>query len=641
LRTNLSGNQFLYLILLLLTFFPESSIGQDRLLRRKTEFFQSIETLRLHPEKINLHPKSRTYNHDSLQHYYNKLLAWYSQNSLKINKWQQIAYFYETGHVQLSLELTDSAINSFESALLLLNQKQNPKEHLRLKAELAFAYRESNSYKKSNEIYLEILQLPIIQADTIEQNHFTYFLAENYENMGEYQKSMEMCWKLYNYSLKKKDFANASYNLIQIGRMAAYLEKDTSYFEYFHMANSLAAKSGVKKTIGNNFASTAYAYSKREFHDKALWYFQLSESYKPYLPVRDYLYCLSGLSTTYLKSDSLEKAFLYAKKSLQIASEIKGYQWMTESCKVVADYYLRVSKYDSARYYLKEAVTMNKLSGSERNTASLYRNLATVSTLLYDYKNAFLYLDTAYNAYNDFVTKTNNDKLAQLRNESDYYIHKAKILELVSHNKIEKEKSKKLAIMIAAVSIVLIMSILFSVLRRRQMKRLKDSYYSLVKKNIELDALTGKLTESEIYPERKTKSESIKDEQIIIRKLIKMLQTDNVFTNPDLSLKMLADELNTNTTYLSAIVNTHFNSNLKTLINKYRIEKARKLMISDQYKNYSMDGIAAEVGFRSRSGFYTAFKTVTGLTPTIYIENYKLVINESIAEQADEADSIS
>jgi YesN/AraC family two-component response regulator len=284
---------------------------------------------------------------------------------------------------------------------------------------------------------------------------------------------------------------------------------------------------------------------------------------------------------------------------------------------------------------------MNKLSGSERNTASLYRNLATVSTLLYDYKNAFLYLDTAYNAYNDFVTKTNNDKLAQLRNESDYYIHKAKILELVSHNKIEKEKSKKLAIMIAAVSIVLIMSILFSVLRRRQMKRLKDSYYSLVKKNIELDALTGKLTESEIYPERKTKSESIKDEQIIIRKLIKMLQTDNVFTNPDLSLKMLADELNTNTTYLSAIVNTHFNSNLKTLINKYRIEKARKLMISDQYKNYSMDGIAAEVGFRSRSGFYTAFKTVTGLTPTIYIENYKLVINESIAEQADEADSIS
>ena len=610
-------------------------------MRRKTEFFRSINELKLHPEKINLHPKSRTYNNDSLKIYYDELLTTYSKYASKYNKWQQITFFYETGLVQLSLELTDSAIISFESALLLLDKKQNPKEYLRLKAELAYAYRESSMYKKSNDIYNEILQLPLIQADTNEQMHFKYFLSENYENMGEYQKSMEMCRQLYDHSLRMNDLANASYSLIQLGRMAAYLEKDTSYFEYFHLANSLAAKSGKKKTIGNNFSSTAYAYSHRAYYEKALGYFLLSESYKQHLPVRDYLYCLSGTSSTYLKLDSLEKAFMYAKKSLQIASEIKGYQWMNESYQVLADYYLKIARYDSAGYYLNEALKMNKLSGSERNTANLYRKLSMVSTLLFDYKNAYFYLDTSYNAYFDFVTKANNDKLAQQRVESDYYIHKARIIELVSNNKIEKERNKRLAFMFAAISIILILSILFSVLRRRQMKRLKDSYYSLVKKNIELDALASRLTECETNPERKIKSENIKDEHIIISKLKKMLQTDNVFTNPDLSLKTLADELETNTTYLSAIVNTHFNCNLKTLINKYRIEKARKLMISDLYKNYSMDGIATEVGFRSRSGFYTAFKSVTGLTPTIYISTYKLIISESAPEHASESDSVS
>ncbi len=631
----------MYLILLLFTMSNTSALGQERLMRRKTEFFQSIEVLRLHPEKINLHPKSRTYNHDSLQIYYNQLTASYSQSESKFNKWQQITFLYEIGHVQLSLELSDSAIISFESALLLLDKKQNPKEYLRLKAELAYAYRELSMYKKSNDIYIEILQLPVIQSDTNEQMHFKYFLSENYENMGEYQKSMEMCRQLYNHSLRLNDFANASYSLIQLGRMAAYLEKDTSYFEYFHMANSLAAKSAAKKAIGNNFSSTAYAYSNRGYYEKALSYFLLSESFKQHMPVRDYLYCLSGISSTYLKLDSLEKAFSYAKRSLQIASAIKGYQWMTESCEVVADYYLKIARYDSAGYYLNEAIKTNKLSGSERNTANLYRKLSSVSILLFDYKNAYLYLDTSYNAYFDFVTKSNNDKLAQQRVESDYYIHKARIIELVSNNKIEKERNKRLAFMFAAISIILILSIMFSVLRRRQMKRLKDSYYSLVKKNIELDALASRLTECETNPERKFKSENIKDEHIIISKLKKMLQMDNVFTNPDLSLKMLADELETNTTYLSAIVNSHFNCNLKTLINKYRIEKARKMMISEQYKNYSMDGISAEVGFRSRSGFYTAFKSVTGLTPTIYIENYKLIINESVSENSSEPDTIS
>ncbi|MFK5856841.1 MAG: AraC family transcriptional regulator [Bacteroidota bacterium] len=100
------------------------------------------------------------------------------------------------------------------------------------------------------------------------------------------------------------------------------------------------------------------------------------------------------------------------------------------------------------------------------------------------------------------------------------------------------------------------------------------------------------------------------------------------YTNPELSLKSLADDLGTNTSYLSSAVNSHYNCNLPSLINKYRIDKARHLMVSDEFKHYSMEGIALEVGFKSRSVFYQSFKIITGLSPNLYVENYKLVISD-------------
>ena len=47
-----------------------------------------------------------------------------------------------------------------------------------------------------------------------------------------------------------------------------------------------------------------------------------------------------------------------------------------------------------------------------------------------------------------------------------------------------------------------------------------------------------------------------------------------------------------------------------------------------------MNGVATEVGFKSRSGFYQSFKTFTGLTPTQYTENYYLI-------QKNETDSLN
>jgi YesN/AraC family two-component response regulator len=98
--------------------------------------------------------------------------------------------------------------------------------------------------------------------------------------------------------------------------------------------------------------------------------------------------------------------------------------------------------------------------------------------------------------------------------------------------------------------------------------------------------------------------------------------------NQNISLTSLSEILNTNTTYLSAIINHHYGMNFKSLMHKYRIEEARKLLISNDSVNYSLEGIAFKVGYKSRSIFHQSFKEITGVTPAVYSRTFKKAESE-------------
>lgn len=53
---------------------------------------------------------------------------------------------------------------------------------------------------------------------------------------------------------------------------------------------------------------------------------------------------------------------------------------------------------------------------------------------------------------------------------------------------------------------------------------------------------------------------------------------------------------------------------------KLRIEHAKKLLQEGSADTLSIDGIGAQSGFSSRSGFYATFKAETGMTPSQYLE---------------------
>jgi AraC-like DNA-binding protein len=107
--------------------------------------------------------------------------------------------------------------------------------------------------------------------------------------------------------------------------------------------------------------------------------------------------------------------------------------------------------------------------------------------------------------------------------------------------------------------------------------------------------------------------------KLLISKLEHLMQHEKLFINEKLSIEDVAIKLDTNSKYVSQIINETFNKNFYHFINSYRIDEAKRLLTSKGNEKYSILGIAQSVGFVSKSTFNVAFKRFTGLTPTEYI----------------------
>lgn len=111
----------------------------------------------------------------------------------------------------------------------------------------------------------------------------------------------------------------------------------------------------------------------------------------------------------------------------------------------------------------------------------------------------------------------------------------------------------------------------------------------------------------------KTQNNSSSLKSKLQTEITRILEEDQIFRNPDLSIIDISQILKTNRTYISSIINSEFESSFCDLINHYRIEYSKKLLL---HKNaYILEYVSSESGFASVNSFLRAFKKETGITP--------------------------
>ncbi|UUC44316.1 helix-turn-helix domain-containing protein [Flavobacterium cerinum] len=149
-------------------------------------------------------------------------------------------------------------------------------------------------------------------------------------------------------------------------------------------------------------------------------------------------------------------------------------------------------------------------------------------------------------------------------------------------------------------------------------KRLREiiSYLEVTRNNL----IIGFTEKKEVTKKSTIPQET---EQALLAKL-KRFENSTKFTSNDMSLAVLAGQFETNTKYLSEIINKHYDMNFNTYINKLRINYiVEKLKSDPNFRNYKISYLAENSGFSSHSSFATVFKSITGIAPITFIELLK------------------
>jgi len=108
--------------------------------------------------------------------------------------------------------------------------------------------------------------------------------------------------------------------------------------------------------------------------------------------------------------------------------------------------------------------------------------------------------------------------------------------------------------------------------------------------------------------------------KVLLQKLDRF-EASEKYLKKEASLTWLANNLNTNTRYLSEIIKLHRDKNFADYINGLRINNiVHKLYNEQKYRQYKISSLAEECGFASSRVFVTAFKKINGVVPSYFIQ---------------------
>ncbi|MFD2941831.1 helix-turn-helix domain-containing protein [Flavobacterium notoginsengisoli] len=98
-------------------------------------------------------------------------------------------------------------------------------------------------------------------------------------------------------------------------------------------------------------------------------------------------------------------------------------------------------------------------------------------------------------------------------------------------------------------------------------------------------------------------------------------EKDKEYLTPNITVQILSSSFETNTKYVSKIVNVYKEKSFIQYINDLRIDHAiGQLQKNNKLRKYTVQALALEFGFNNAESFSTAFYKKTGIKPTYFIK---------------------
>ncbi len=314
------------------------------------------------------------------------------------------------------------------------------------------------------------------------------------------------------------------------------------------------------------------------------------------------LFCLKA--SICLDLDKPEEAKACIDNAISWQDPLWSNAWLYPLWDVQIQYYLYVKDYEEAlKYYNLRLKSSSHVEQKLRlfftaNKARIDAGMGRFVSACKLYEQALLLNDSLSNLY---MAK----QLDEVR--TLYEIDKLEI-------KAEKDKLKMFSMLIGIVVLIVIclLLVILTVIIRRNARNLREKNRSLYRQLKEKDLLQAEIKRLNNNKEKPKKP----SEDSLFLRLEEWMEANNAYLNPQITLKEVAAKLSTNTRYLAESIRKGTGQTFNDYINTWRLEYARRIILSGKLNHITIEAVAVEAGFGTRSNFYRLFRAKYGLTPS-------------------------
>jgi AraC-like DNA-binding protein len=151
-------------------------------------------------------------------------------------------------------------------------------------------------------------------------------------------------------------------------------------------------------------------------------------------------------------------------------------------------------------------------------------------------------------------------------------------------------------------------------------------YYRSRKMKIRLKLLLDGIENKKVIPRKLGEHPAAVPEEIreFILKQLELFESSDLFLSKGLDMSTLAQELGTNTTYLSLIINHYKKMTFPNYLKDLKISCAiHRLGNDSELLRYNYQGLAEMFGFKTAESFSKAFYNKTGVYPSKFLNELK------------------
>ena len=248
---------------------------------------------------------------------------------------------------------------------------------------------------------------------------------------------------------------------------------------------------------------------------------------------------------------------------------------------------------DSSYYHSYKFLNFKNTSPStEKNKIAIFNILADLYNSSNKIDSAFKYSKLAL----DKLKILNKSKTEANKN---HYIYDFDQIKKVNDSIINKEIKTKINLIITFLLITILIITIGLYLLKKEKKRSSEN----------------------LTTPKKDYSINLELEEMVLREL-ENFEISEIYLDSTFNINKLAKQLNTNTSYLSSIVNEKKGKTYKQYIAELRMNYLLNLINKEpKYRKYTIEALGNKIGYTNASSFSRSFKNFTGLSPSEYLNS--------------------